>query len=826
MTLSSGTPVGKYVVRKKIAEGGMAEIYLCASTGPEGFEKEVVIKRIRAFLASDPSFIDMFIREAQLASRLNHPNIVQIFDFDKHEDTYYLAMEYVNGRSVWELRKKTKELLMGLPPVLVAHIGSEVARGLHYAHQLKQKGKLIGIVHRDVTPHNVLLSFDGAVKLTDFGIAKVDKTGTAPGMLKGKFAYMSPEQARGEAVDARTDVFALGIVLWEMLTGGRLFDSDSELGVLRAVQQSVIPPPARLNPDVPDALSQIVMKALERDLSQRYASAQDLERALKEFVLRHADSLDDTDVGGFLRKLFPEEATQIRGMSISLSAITPPPEQSPAQSSPIERTAVKGKPYTPPPRSPDESGPTSAPRASGSPPTAKLPSVSKKGSAPAEDELPEGAPDPTLIIRTEALPAMPDELSNVRARDGEARPTTPGRLRSIPVPGSSAAKAIPASEAGQPVPRSVSGTQQLAAASTGDAPSTSGTQPLVAPVQGEGQRTGTQSVVAPVVAEGRESAAPPLDAPAQAQGRAHAAQSSAPESKAEDANAPSGSRKRVSDVTGTDGSGVTAVLPGRDASLIAGGNNEAASSSANSAVHRDQASATSDRSPSAGPESAGQPLPENVAASSQAPVTVEPAPSRPRFADVQAELATKRPAPKSSRGLFVAGAVFLVGIGVAVAVGASSARKGRGGEGEGRDEQVLSAVTPASTGGLAVPEADAGAVLLAAVEAPVDAGQLAEDGAADAGAVAAVVVVPDAGTPPRVVTPVRKKGTLRLSVVPWAKVTIDGVNRGEVQTAKLFVLDVGEHRLRLEHTRGTREQKVTITAGQITPVTVNMLQPQ
>ncbi|MFP2903008.1 serine/threonine protein kinase, partial [Corallococcus sp. 4LFB] len=309
MTLEAGTHVGKYVVRRKLAEGGMAEIFLCTARGPEGFEKEVVIKRVRAFLASDPDFVQMFIAEARLASRLNHANVVQIFDFDKHEDTYYLAMEYVRGCSLWELRKRSKEAMTPMPPVLVAHIGAEVARGLHYAHRLRVNGELLNLVHRDVTPHNVLVSYDGAVKLTDFGIAKAGNKLTNPGVLKGKFAYMSPEQARGESVDVRTDVFALGVVLWELLTGGRLFQGDSEIAVLRAVQESAIVPPARLNPDVPPDLDAVIRRALERDLSQRFQTAGELERALAQCVLNHARSVDDTDVGAFVRRLFPVAAS-------------------------------------------------------------------------------------------------------------------------------------------------------------------------------------------------------------------------------------------------------------------------------------------------------------------------------------------------------------------------------------------------------------------------------------------------------------------------------------------------------------------------------------
>lgn len=309
MTIPSGTPIGKYVVRRKLAEGGMAEIYLCHALGPEGFEKEVVIKRVRSFLANDPEFVKMFIAEAQVASKLNHANIVQIFDFEKHEDTYYLAMEYVRGHSLSDVRKRCRESMVPLPPTLVAQIGSDVARGLHYAHRRLVNGVPLGIVHRDVSPHNILLSFDGAVKLTDFGIAKAGARMTSPGMLKGKFAYMSPEQARGLEVDARSDIFALGIILWELLTGGRLFDADNDAAVLRAVRRSAIPPARRINEEVTPELDAIVSRALERPVRKRFQSAFEMERALAEYVLRHAKKIEDADVAIFMRRIFPEEVS-------------------------------------------------------------------------------------------------------------------------------------------------------------------------------------------------------------------------------------------------------------------------------------------------------------------------------------------------------------------------------------------------------------------------------------------------------------------------------------------------------------------------------------
>jgi len=305
----------------------MAEIFLCSAQGPEGFSKDVVIKRIRPFLADDPAFVQMFVAEARLASRLEHPNIVQIFDFDRHADTYYLAMEWVRGASLSEVRRRCRELGRPFPPLLAAHVGAQVARGLAYAHRLTVRGEPLNVVHRDVTPHNVLLSFEGAVKLGDFGIAHAGQASTAPG-LKGKFAYMSPEQSRGEPVDGRCDVFALGVVLWELLTGGRPFEAESDLAVLRAVQQRVIAPPRRLNPEVPEALDRAVMRALERDLQARWGSALELQHALDEVVLRCRTGIAETDVGTFLGEVLDPRAEELSvvlppAVELSLSSLAP-----------------------------------------------------------------------------------------------------------------------------------------------------------------------------------------------------------------------------------------------------------------------------------------------------------------------------------------------------------------------------------------------------------------------------------------------------------------------------------------------------------------------
>jgi eukaryotic-like serine/threonine-protein kinase len=313
VSLAAGTQVGKYVIQRKLAEGGMAEIFLASSFGPEGFEKQVVIKRIRPSIAEDATFVEMFVNEARLVSRLNHANIVQIFDFDRHEDTLYITMEYIRGKSLAQAHQRAREVGILVLPVLCAQIAAEVARGLSFAHRLTEGGQPLSLVHRDVSPQNVLVAYEGAVKLTDFGIAKAGTRITTVGGLKGKLAYMSPEQSRGEPVDARTDIFALGISLWELLTGKRLFDGDGDMAVLRAVQERPVPQPELLNPAVDEGLSAIVMRCLERDRAARFQSAHELERSLSSYLTGAVKRSEDTDVGAWMRQVFPIESARTEG---------------------------------------------------------------------------------------------------------------------------------------------------------------------------------------------------------------------------------------------------------------------------------------------------------------------------------------------------------------------------------------------------------------------------------------------------------------------------------------------------------------------------------
>lgn len=304
---------GKYHLIRRIALGGMAEIFLAKAMGAEGFQRDVAIKRILPTFSEDEAFITMFIDEARIAARLHHPNIIQILDFDRIDDSYYIAMEFVNGRDLRKVLDRGRDPANRITPLRAVSAIADIASALGYAHQVRgEDGEPLNIVHRDVSPHNILLSFNGVVKLTDFGIAKAAarSTRTRAGTVKGKCSYMSPEQARGKPLDGRSDLFALCAIAWEMLTGNKLFDGDGDFDVLNNVVNQQVEPPSRFNDAVPEELDQIVMRGLERDLDRRWPDMQALEGALRSFVFRHARGLEEVSLGPYLRGLFADEIAQ------------------------------------------------------------------------------------------------------------------------------------------------------------------------------------------------------------------------------------------------------------------------------------------------------------------------------------------------------------------------------------------------------------------------------------------------------------------------------------------------------------------------------------
>jgi serine/threonine-protein kinase len=301
---------GKYRLLEPLASGGMADVWRAEVTGAAGVVKEVALKLVRGEHAARSDFVRMFVEEARLASRLGHANVVQVFEFDEVEGRYYIAMELVRGRDLGRVVERARERGLRIGLARAVQIGVEVARGLSYAHRLAEGGRPLGVVHRDVSPHNVLVSFEGEVKLTDFGIARaMHRAGlSAPGTIKGKAAYMAPEQARGEAVDARADVFSLGVVLWELCAGRRLFVRDGDLATLEAVRSGTpISPPSAWNEAVPPALDRAILGALERDAALRTGSAQELGAALASVLLEITRAPQDVDLRELMHRLFDGE---------------------------------------------------------------------------------------------------------------------------------------------------------------------------------------------------------------------------------------------------------------------------------------------------------------------------------------------------------------------------------------------------------------------------------------------------------------------------------------------------------------------------------------
>ncbi|MEE2757039.1 MAG: serine/threonine-protein kinase [Myxococcota bacterium] len=279
--------LGPYELIKRIGYGGMAEIYLARTSGIGGFEKLLALKLIHSKYAQDQEFIDMLIDEAKIAVQLSHVNVCQIFDLGCVGDRFFIAMEFVDGQDLYQMLVEGSEKDTLMPFDLVAFIGREVAAGLEYAHTKQdQYGRPLNLIHRDISPQNVLVSFDGQVKLVDFGIAKASqrRQETESGVIKGKFYYMSPEQAWGDPLDPRSDVFSCGICLYEMLCGQMLYNEDDPLALLDKVRRAEIPPISETRSGVPAELERIILKALARDRDQRYADAGQLKSDLSSFL--------------------------------------------------------------------------------------------------------------------------------------------------------------------------------------------------------------------------------------------------------------------------------------------------------------------------------------------------------------------------------------------------------------------------------------------------------------------------------------------------------------------------------------------------------------
>lgn len=299
---------GKYLLLEKIASGGMAEVYLSKSLGANGINKFVAIKRILPQYSDNPDFVDMFKEEAKIAVNLNHSNIVSIFDFGIEKHQFYLVMEFVEGQNLRQILNHMKKEGRELSIDQVVYVIKEVAAGLDHAHRCLDgtTGRPLNITHRDMSPQNVMISFEGEVKIVDFGIAKAETQmeHTRAGTIKGKFGYMSPEQADGHSVDPRTDIFSLGIVLWELLARDRLFTGQNEAATLRKVRECQIPSLRKVNPGIPPELERICMKALAKDKSLRYQTAAAFHKDLNRFLNTQFPEFSTQEFSKFMKSLY------------------------------------------------------------------------------------------------------------------------------------------------------------------------------------------------------------------------------------------------------------------------------------------------------------------------------------------------------------------------------------------------------------------------------------------------------------------------------------------------------------------------------------------
>jgi eukaryotic-like serine/threonine-protein kinase len=301
----------RYRVVEKLESGGMAEVFRAESEGLQGFRKQVAIKRVLPHLSSKKKFISMFLDEARLSAQLSHSNCVQVFDIGVGDSAFFIVMEFVDGANLKAIIEHIKKTGRDFPVEAAVYISLEICKGLSYAHELTDpNGVPLYIVHRDMSPPNVLITKYGEVKIVDFGLAKANSQleKSEPGIIKGKFSYLAPEAAMGQDVDARTDIFAVGIILWELLAGQRLFLGDTDFQTVKKVQAAQVPSISQINKKVPPELERILNKALAREPSQRYRTARELGLELSKFMFKHAVAVSTFDIAQLVQGALKERS--------------------------------------------------------------------------------------------------------------------------------------------------------------------------------------------------------------------------------------------------------------------------------------------------------------------------------------------------------------------------------------------------------------------------------------------------------------------------------------------------------------------------------------
>jgi serine/threonine protein kinase len=521
-----GSTANSYQILAKLATGGMAEIFLARGEGVAGVERYCVLKRILRDRASDVHFVQMFLDEARLAAQLQHPNIAQVYDIGKLGDSFFFTMEYVHGETVRALLHRSLGLRRKLPIASVLTIVAGAAAGLHHAHvRVGVDGRALDIVHRDVSPSNLMVSYEGGVKLVDFGVAKASDRAheTKSGTVKGKISYLSPEQCRGKRVDRRSDLFSLGICFWEMLTCERLYRRDSDFENMNAIAGEPPPAPSSRRSDVPPELDDLVLRLLAKEPEGRCQTAEELIEAVEGVAARTGTVLSASGLGRFMRELFgqrPEpwlelESLQEQGEAVSVTSEPIPPELAvpPADridhqlasvldlsqhrsiteslderqvipvlpaagvravepTAPLGKSAKRGFPLAAPP--PTLTGIEPTPSPSPSPPSSSSPSGMRPLAGWSSGSRPRRPPTPDVFTASSAiaLPAPPEAPSGTRALVlADLEPvvaaqgsTSGGRALPLPAPGSPAEGASAASASFAAI--SISGTPSLPSIST------------------------------------------------------------------------------------------------------------------------------------------------------------------------------------------------------------------------------------------------------------------------------------------------------------------------------------------------------------------------